>query len=201
MPSFIGGRWFSQISPLWTRARCLEVRIDRADKGLQVIEVLSVDNSTAVPALQDCRKARSSKGSFKEPGTVRWFDAEEVTRFIVCDHGSGEDVFVHVSTLKEALICKCVERAARYRACHRGTAWTTGEMDPARLEHPDVRIQEAQAKGGELSSGERVCLGDDISDGGGASASRPRRVGPGASGWRADCGSWCGRKRAAPCAI
>jgi hypothetical protein len=33
------------------------------------------------------------------------------------------------------------------------------------------------------------------------SPSRPRCVGSGASGWRADCGSWCGRKRAAPCAI
>ena len=82
----------------------LRVRIDRADKGLQVIEVLSVDNSTAVPALQDCRKTRSSEDSFKEPGTVRWFDAKRGYGFIVCDHGSGEDVFVHVSTLKEALI-------------------------------------------------------------------------------------------------
>jgi hypothetical protein len=41
-----------------------------------------------------------------------------------------------------------------------------GEPDARRrLDNPRAELQEAQAKGGELSSGERVCLRDNISDG------------------------------------
>ena len=41
-----------------------------------------------------------------------------------------------------------------------------GEPDARRrLDNPRAELQEAQAKGSELSSGEHVCLRDDISDG------------------------------------
>jgi CspA family cold shock protein len=85
----------------------LEVRVAPGQRGSQVIEVLSVDSSTAVPS-------RSSRAGLKPPsarqpfeagvqeaGTVKWYNARKGFGFVVRDSG-GKDVFVHASALQLA---------------------------------------------------------------------------------------------------
>ena len=78
----------------------LRVRIVREDRRPQVVEVLSVDSSSAVRPRR--QKARSSGPSvIREPGTVKSFNGKRGYGFIVGDHGRKE-VFVHVSTLERS---------------------------------------------------------------------------------------------------
>src|SRR5713226_6167060 len=60
----------------------LEVRVARKDRGPYVVEVLSVDNSSAVKEPQGRQKARSSERSVKEPGTVKSFNPKKGYGFI-----------------------------------------------------------------------------------------------------------------------
>ena len=83
------------------RGETLEVRLALGQKGLQVIEVVSIDSSTAVPTL-------SSAPSIEELGTVKWFDMERGFGFIARDQG-GKDVFVTISVLKQANISRLSE--------------------------------------------------------------------------------------------
>ena len=82
----------------------MQVRVGPGQKGLQVTEVVSVDQSTATPA----RPARSSaqmmdRHAVNGPtveiiGTVKWFNPTKGFGFIASQDG-GKDIFVHVSTL------------------------------------------------------------------------------------------------------
>jgi cold shock protein len=83
----------------------LEVRTGPGQKGLQVTEVVSVDESTATPA-----RPRSSTGERPGPrrpqgpavrmaGTTKWFDPTKGFGFVSIE-GGNQDVFVHVSVLE-----------------------------------------------------------------------------------------------------
>ena len=83
----------------------LEVRTGPGQKGVQVTEVLSVDDSTAAPA-----RPRSGPGERPAPrrpqgpavrmaGTTKWFDPVKGFGFVSVD-GGNQDVFVHVSVLE-----------------------------------------------------------------------------------------------------
>jgi CspA family cold shock protein len=83
----------------------LEVRTGPSQKGMQVTEVLSIDDSTATPA-----RPRSAPGERSGPrrptgpavpmsGTTKWFDPAKGFGFVSVD-GATQDVFVHVSVLE-----------------------------------------------------------------------------------------------------
>jgi CspA family cold shock protein len=80
----------------------LKVHVVQGDRGPQVVQVLGVDTSTAVPVTQSRRKTRSS-GPSEEAGTVKSFNLNKGFGFIVRDEG-GNDVFVHVSDLTRSKV-------------------------------------------------------------------------------------------------
>ena len=77
----------------------LKVSIARKDQGLQAVEVLSVENSSTVPATQSFQKTTYRKASIEEAGTVKSFDMKRGYRFIA-RAGGRKNVLVHVSTLE-----------------------------------------------------------------------------------------------------
>src|SRR5437867_11593466 len=86
----------------------LEVRVAPGQKGPQVTEVLSVDSSTAVPAMARRpaypavnRPSPEMTASVEEVGTVKWFNAQKGFGFIVRE-GGGKDAFVHASVLERS---------------------------------------------------------------------------------------------------
>lgn len=107
-----GGDAFLHVSVLGRAGReevpqgaTLEVRTGPGQKGLQVTEVVSVDESTATPA-----RPRSGAGERPSPrrpqgpavrmaGTTKWFDPTKGFGFVSVE-GGNQDVFVHVSVLE-----------------------------------------------------------------------------------------------------
>ena len=86
----------------------LQVRVGPGQKGPQVTEVLSVDESTATPeAARRPPRPRSDMPraplgeAVQMSGAVKWFNAEKGFGFIAVE-GGGKDVFVHASTLQRA---------------------------------------------------------------------------------------------------
>lgn len=103
----------------------LKVIAGRGMKGLQVSTVLEVDTSTA-----EARPPRSFEGGGASParggprhsaadpstatelnGQVKWFDATKGFGFIAAEDG-GKDIFVHVSTLRNAGLATLDENQA-----------------------------------------------------------------------------------------
>ena len=92
----------------------LEVRVGPGQKGgVQVIEILSVDSSTAQQ--EPARRPRPEhpyappdQATVEEFGTVKFYAAERGFGFIVRDRG-GKDIFVHASALNRAGISELAE--------------------------------------------------------------------------------------------
>jgi CspA family cold shock protein len=92
----------------------MRVQVGRGQKGRQVEQVLSMDESTAAPATsrQDGpqerpRRPGGQRGSVdlsagvEMTGTVKWYNASKGFGFISPDDGS-RDVFVHATALERA---------------------------------------------------------------------------------------------------
>jgi CspA family cold shock protein len=110
----------------------LRVRIGQGQKGRQVSEVLSVDESTATPTAS--RGTRSPGGGYGDrpggfggadrggaprrgapagpsvemQGTVKWYNATKGFGFVAPSEG-GKDVFVHASALQRAGVMQLAE--------------------------------------------------------------------------------------------
>ena len=81
----------------------LKVRVVRGNRRPKVIEVLSVDSSSAVSATKRRPKTRSDAPPLEEIGTVTSYKANWGYGFIARSRG-GRDVFVHASALKRRTI-------------------------------------------------------------------------------------------------
>lgn len=94
----------SSVSPGAT----LRIRIGQGQKGRQVAEVLSVDESTATPGAAQGPRARPAGGprQFRDQGaavqmrgTVKWYNPAKGFGFVSLADG-GQDVFLHASALQ-----------------------------------------------------------------------------------------------------
>lgn len=107
---------FNAVSPGAT----MRVRIGQGQKGRQVSEVISVDESTATPTRGGMRAGPSGGGggaprrgpptgpSVPMQGTVKWYNATKGFGFVAPIEG-GKDVFVHASALQRAGIAQLSE--------------------------------------------------------------------------------------------
>ena len=84
----------------------LEVRTGPGQKGVQVTEVISVDDSTATPARPRSGPGERASGprrpqgpAVRMAGTTKWFDPVKGFGFVSVEGGS-QAVFVHVSVLE-----------------------------------------------------------------------------------------------------
>ena len=92
----------------------LEVRAGPGPKGPQVMEILSMDASTA--SQEQPRWARPERPAYspvdrptvEELGTVKWYNASKGFGFIGSDKG-GKDIFVHASALERSGIMGLAE--------------------------------------------------------------------------------------------
>jgi CspA family cold shock protein len=87
---------------------CVPVKLDR---GLQAKRVISIDTSTALPqpvrssipmSERADRKALAESAGEFEPVEVKWFNRVRGYGFLKRVPDSGEDVFVHMETVREA---------------------------------------------------------------------------------------------------
>jgi CspA family cold shock protein len=112
---------FNAVSPGAT----MRVRIGQGQKGRQVSEVLSVDESTATPSAGRTMRPGPGMGGGAAPGgaprrgaptgpsvemqgTVKWYNATKGFGFVAPMEG-GKDVFVHASALQRAGITQLAE--------------------------------------------------------------------------------------------
>jgi CspA family cold shock protein len=107
----------------------LRVRIGQGQKGRQVSEVLSVDESTATPSAGRAgagaargpaagfgaspgggapRRGAPTGPSVEMQGTVKWYNATKGFGFVAPAEG-GKDVFVHASALQRAGVMQLAE--------------------------------------------------------------------------------------------
>ena len=107
----------------------LRVRIGQGQKGRQVSEVISVDESTATPAWRGAawhqavrpvagwgwaaarrapRRGPPTGPSVEMQGTVKWYNATKGFGFVAPLEG-GKDVFVHASALQRAGVSQLAE--------------------------------------------------------------------------------------------
>lgn len=108
----------------------LRVRIGQGQKGRQVSEVLSVDESTATPTASRSASPRPPTGgamaagaasfagaprrgapvgpSVEMQGTVKWYNSTKGFGFVAPSEG-GKDVFVHASALQRAGVVQLAE--------------------------------------------------------------------------------------------
>jgi len=97
----------------------LRVRIGQGQKGRQVSEVISVDESTATPRTSSrgpspgggggpARRGPPSGPSVEMQGTVKWYNSTKGFGFVAPIEG-GKDVFVHASALQRAGVVQLAE--------------------------------------------------------------------------------------------
>jgi CspA family cold shock protein len=82
----------------------LRIRVGQGQKGRQVSEVISVDESTATPSGRGSRSQSGSRRPDPGPGvemrgTVKMYNATKGFGFVALPEG-GKDVFVHASALQ-----------------------------------------------------------------------------------------------------
>jgi cold shock protein len=112
----------SSVSPGAT----LRVRIGQGQKGRQVSEVLSVDESTATPSAPRSsagprpggpsggpgaggpRRGPPTGPAVEMQGTVKWYNSTKGFGFVAPSEG-GKDVFVHASALQRAGVMQLAE--------------------------------------------------------------------------------------------
>jgi len=91
----------------------LQVAVGHGQKGLQVTEILEVDESTVEPALPRpgtrlaAPRAAPDRSS-RMTGTVKWYSPERGFGFIAVDSGRRE-VFIHATTLQRSRIATLSE--------------------------------------------------------------------------------------------
>jgi cold shock protein len=81
----------------------LQVRIELAQKGPQVTDVLAIDTSTATPrpSRRAAEAAPAGGRSGRMTGTVKWYNPEKRFGFVAVDGGRSE-VFVHATALQRS---------------------------------------------------------------------------------------------------
>jgi CspA family cold shock protein len=95
------------------------VRTGQGQRGPQVTEVISVDESTAGPQPPRREMARPPRRERREPdlasatehhGTVKWYNRDKGFGFIALT-GGGKDVFVHATALARSGLSELAEGA------------------------------------------------------------------------------------------
>jgi CspA family cold shock protein len=88
---------------------CIPVRMER---GIQARKVISIDLSTAAvvehrpsnpPSERADRKALAEAAGDFEPVEVKWFNRVKGYGFVQRPGGTGEDIFLHMETLRSAM--------------------------------------------------------------------------------------------------
>jgi CspA family cold shock protein len=118
---------------------CIPVRLER---GLQAKKVLSIDLTSALPhqarpsissGERADRKALSEAAGVFEPVEVKWFNRVRGYGFLKRDSdAAGEDVFVHMETVREAHLGDLQPgQALRARIAPSGKGLTAVELKPS----------------------------------------------------------------------